>query len=106
MKRMGYCGIKLQLAVGNLQHLQHFSPLICKNAFVGPSPGNWGGTGGNQQNARNNENVQKFGVNIRFEIVAKQSHETPNTLAASSLWLHIYSMCVCECVPVYVCSVV
>lgn len=31
------------------------------------------------------QNVQKFGVNMRFEIVAKQSHETPNTLAASSL---------------------
>lgn len=82
MKCMGYCGIKLQLAADNLQH---FSALICKNASVGSSPGEGGGAGGHQQNARNNENVQKFGVNMRFGIVAKQNHETPNTLAASSL---------------------
>lgn len=48
----------------------------------------WGGDGEAEainKMPETTQNVQKFGVNMRFEIVAKQSHETPNTLAASSL---------------------
>lgn len=102
MKRMGYCGIKLQLAAGNLQQLQHFSPLICKNASGWPHHGE-----GMAKRRPSTKCQKQRKMSKNSEWICALKLLLNKAMKRQILWLHLpfdFTFTACVCVVCAVCA--